>query len=183
MKLPVLEDLGDVRGKKVLVRTDFNVPMDGNTITDDFRIRAALPTINWLTERGAHVVCASHLGRPKGAPEPKYSMAPVRERLAERPGRRPYVCGSGLPHGHGQLEQVERHGNRVPTFERDRRGPARLASRHPSARSSTVSTKARRSREAARPASASSATFRTATPRKTPSWTASTPVRISATAI
>jgi phosphoglycerate kinase len=85
--IPVLEDLGDVRGKRVLVRTDFNVPMEGpddaRVITDDFRIRAALPTINWLTERGAQVVCASHLGRPKGAPTPKYSMAPVRARLAE----------------------------------------------------------------------------------------------------
>ncbi|HRE00802.1 MAG TPA: phosphoglycerate kinase, partial [Ilumatobacteraceae bacterium] len=69
--------------KRVLVRTDFNVPMDDGEITDDFRIRAALPTINWLTERGASVVTASHLGRPKGRPEPKYSMAPVRERLAE----------------------------------------------------------------------------------------------------
>ena len=81
------EDLGDVSGKRVLVRTDFNVPMEGpddaRTIVDDFRIRAALPTINWLTERGATVVCASHLGRPKGAPEAKYSMAPVRARLAE----------------------------------------------------------------------------------------------------
>ena len=86
-RIPVLEDLGDVSGKRVLVRTDFNVPMEGpddaRTIVDDFRIRAALPTINWLTERGATVVCASHLGRPKGAPEAKYSMAPVRARLAE----------------------------------------------------------------------------------------------------
>jgi phosphoglycerate kinase len=81
--IPVLDDLGDVRGKRVLVRTDFNVPMADGEITDDFRIRAALPTINWLTERGASVVCASHLGRPKGRPEPKYSMAPVRERLGE----------------------------------------------------------------------------------------------------
>ena len=81
--IPVLDDLGDVRGKRVLVRTDFNVPMSDGEISDDFRIRAALPTINWLTERGATVVCASHLGRPKGRPEPKYSMAPVRERLAE----------------------------------------------------------------------------------------------------
>jgi phosphoglycerate kinase len=80
--IPVLDDLGDVRGKRVLVRTDFNVPMSDGEISDDFRIRAALPTINWLTERGATVVCASHLGRPKGRPEPKYSMAPVRERLA-----------------------------------------------------------------------------------------------------
>ena len=81
--LPRLEDLGDVSGKRVLVRTDFNVPLDGATITDDFRIRAALPTINWLTEHGAQVVCASHLGRPKGAPEARYSMDPVRARLAE----------------------------------------------------------------------------------------------------
>lgn len=87
LEVPVLEDLGDVSGKRVLVRTDFNVPISGpdenRTITDDFRIRAALPTINWLTERGATVVCASHLGRPKGAPNLKYSMAPVAKRLAE----------------------------------------------------------------------------------------------------
>src|SRR6195952_3461894 len=82
-KLPRLADLGDVAGKRVLVRTDFNVPMDGGRITDDFRIRAALPTIAWLTERGATVVTASHLGRPKGAPDPKYSMDAVRARLAE----------------------------------------------------------------------------------------------------
>lgn len=86
-RLPTLEDLGNVAGKKVLVRTDFNVPMAGpdsaRVITDDFRIRAALPTINWLTERGASVVCASHLGRPKGAAVQKYSMNPVRQRLNE----------------------------------------------------------------------------------------------------
>ncbi|MEI7547525.1 MAG: phosphoglycerate kinase, partial [Actinomycetota bacterium] len=77
-RIPTLADLGDVRGKRVLVRTDFNVPMDGGAITDDFRIRAALPTINWLTERGAKVVAASHLGRPKGKPNPNYSMLAVR---------------------------------------------------------------------------------------------------------
>jgi phosphoglycerate kinase len=86
-RVPALEDLGDVSGKRVLVRTDFNVPMEGpdnaRTITDDFRIRAALPTIEWLTSRGATVVCASHLGRPKGAPDAKYSMEPVRARLAQ----------------------------------------------------------------------------------------------------
>jgi phosphoglycerate kinase len=82
-RIPVLEDLGDVSGKRVLLRTDFNVPLDGTTITDDFRIRAALPTIEWLLARGAEVVCASHLGRPKGKPTPEFSMAPVRERLAE----------------------------------------------------------------------------------------------------
>ncbi|TDT16661.1 phosphoglycerate kinase [Ilumatobacter fluminis] len=89
--IPTLEDLGEVSGKRVFVRTDFNVPLDGEAdddgddrrITDDFRIRAALPTIEWLTERGASVVCASHLGRPKGEPNPQYSMDPVRARLAE----------------------------------------------------------------------------------------------------
>ena len=83
--LPLLEDLGDVRGKRVLVRTDFNVPMSGaddaRVIVDDFRIISALPTIKYLTDRGATVVCASHLGRPKGLPSTKYSMAPVRTRL------------------------------------------------------------------------------------------------------
>ena len=86
-RLPLLEDLGDVSGKRVLVRTDFNVPMEGpdnaRVITDDFRIRAVLPTINWLTSRGATVVCASHLGRPKGQTVEKYSMAPIRARLQE----------------------------------------------------------------------------------------------------
>ncbi len=86
-RVPSLEDLGDVKGKRVLVRTDFNVPMQGpddaRVITDDFRIRAALPTIEWLTSRGATVVCASHLGRPKGVVVAKYSMEPIRQRLAE----------------------------------------------------------------------------------------------------
>jgi phosphoglycerate kinase len=87
-EIPRLEDLeaklGDLSGKRILVRTDFNVPLDENgAIVDDFRIRAALPTIEWLTERGAVVVSASHLGRPKGEPNPKYTMDAVRARLAE----------------------------------------------------------------------------------------------------
>ena len=61
-RIPTLADLGDVGGKRVLVRTDFNVPMENGVITDDFRIRAALPTIEWLTTRGADVVCASESG-------------------------------------------------------------------------------------------------------------------------
>jgi len=81
--LPVLEDLPPLAGHRVLVRTDFNVPMDGGRITDDFRIRAALPTIQWLQGQGASVVCASHLGRPKGKPDPRWSMDAVRARLAE----------------------------------------------------------------------------------------------------
>ncbi len=90
-EIPTLEDLegrlGGLSGKRILVRTDFNVPLDDSSgervITDDFRIKAALPTINWLTERGATVVTASHLGRPKGEPKPEFSMDPVRARLAE----------------------------------------------------------------------------------------------------
>ena len=81
--VPQLEDLGDVAGKRVLVRCDFNVPLSGTTITDDLRIRAALPTLGWLQERGATVTACTHLGRPKGTPDPKYSVEPVRARLAE----------------------------------------------------------------------------------------------------
>ena len=83
MQVPQLEDLGDVRGRRVLVRCDFNVPMHDGAINDDFRIRAALPTINWLTERGARVVTCSHLGRPQGKPDPRFSLDAVRVRLAE----------------------------------------------------------------------------------------------------
>jgi phosphoglycerate kinase len=83
MKLPVLEDLLPLDGRRVLLRADFNVPLEDGRITDDFRIRAALPTINWLLGHGAHVTACSHLGRPKGKPDPRYSMAPVRARLAE----------------------------------------------------------------------------------------------------
>lgn len=83
MRVPKLEDLPDPSGKKVLLRADFNVPMTDGKIDDDMRIRAALPTINWLTERGATVVACTHLGRPKGAPDERFSVAPVRARLAE----------------------------------------------------------------------------------------------------
>ncbi|HSH23508.1 MAG: phosphoglycerate kinase [Actinomycetota bacterium] len=83
MDLPQLEDLPDPSGKRVLLRADFNVPMSNGRIDDDLRIRAALPTIEWLTEHGATVTACTHLGRPKGAPDPKYSVEPVRQRLAE----------------------------------------------------------------------------------------------------
>ncbi len=74
---------GDLRGKRVLVRSDLNVPMDGTTITDDGRIRASVPTITALSDAGARVVVCAHLGRPKGAPEERYSLAPVAARLSE----------------------------------------------------------------------------------------------------
>ncbi|QVJ02612.1 phosphoglycerate kinase [Nocardiopsis eucommiae] len=77
-----IDDL-DVSGKRVFVRADLNVPLDGDRITDDGRIRAALPTIEKLRERGARVIVAAHLGRPKGAPDPQYSLRPVAARLGE----------------------------------------------------------------------------------------------------
>ena len=83
-----IESLGDLRGKRVLVRSDLNVPLDGSTITDDGRIRASVPTISRLAESGARVVVAAHLGRPKGKPDPAYSLAPVAERLGELLGRK-----------------------------------------------------------------------------------------------
>ncbi|WAZ20955.1 phosphoglycerate kinase [Streptomyces cinnabarinus] len=72
-----------VAGKRVFVRADLNVPLDGTTITDDGRIRAVLPTVKALAEAGARVVVASHLGRPKGAPDPAFTLAPAAARLGE----------------------------------------------------------------------------------------------------
>jgi phosphoglycerate kinase len=88
MRLPQLEDLPDPAGKRVLVRCDFNVPLsttgDGTrVIDDDLRIRAAVPTLRWLLDHGADVTTCSHLGRPKGGPDPRTDLAPVRARLAE----------------------------------------------------------------------------------------------------
>ncbi|MEU7042535.1 phosphoglycerate kinase [Streptomyces varsoviensis] len=76
-----------VEGKRVFVRADLNVPLDGTTITDDGRIRAVVPTVSALAEAGAKVIVASHLGRPKGAPDPKFSLAPAATRLGELLGK------------------------------------------------------------------------------------------------
>ncbi|MGB5168568.1 MAG: phosphoglycerate kinase [Acidimicrobiia bacterium] len=84
MILPTLDAL-DVEGKRVLVRSDLNVPLDEGAVADDFRIRASLPTIEALRDRGARVIVASHLGRPTGV-DPSFSMAPVSERLGELGG-------------------------------------------------------------------------------------------------
>ena len=81
--MQTVSDLGDLRGKRVLVRSDLNVPLDGSTITDDGRVRASVPTIKRLVDAGARVLVAAHLGRPDGVPNPVYSLAPVAERLAE----------------------------------------------------------------------------------------------------
>ncbi len=80
-------ELGPLAGRRVLVRSDLNVPLDGTTITDDGRLRASVPTIRTLSEAGARVVVCAHLGRPKGAPDPAYSLAPVAVRLGELLGR------------------------------------------------------------------------------------------------
>ena len=78
-----VNELSDLGGKRVLIRCDFNVPLDGTNITDDGRIKAALPTLKHLLDAGAKVVIMAHLGRPKGAPEAKFSLAPAAKRLQE----------------------------------------------------------------------------------------------------
>ncbi len=87
MTLKTIDSLGDLTGKKVLVRSDLNVPLDGTTITDDGRVRASVPTIEALLNAGASVIVTAHLGRPKGEPEPAYSLAPAAARLAELLGK------------------------------------------------------------------------------------------------
>ncbi|MFP5334678.1 MAG: phosphoglycerate kinase [Actinomycetes bacterium] len=92
--MKTIDDLGDLRGRRVLVRSDLNVPLDGTRITDDGRIRASLPTWQRLLDAGARVVVVAHLGRPKGEPEERYSLAPVHARVAELlPGTAVHFAG------------------------------------------------------------------------------------------
>ncbi|GAA1842809.1 phosphoglycerate kinase [Agromyces salentinus] len=83
MTLRTIESLGSLAGTRIVVRCDLNVPLKGGVITDDGRVRASLPTLTALTDQGAKVVVVSHLGRPDGAPDAKYSLAPVAARLGE----------------------------------------------------------------------------------------------------
>ncbi len=78
-----IDSLGELRGKRVLVRSDLNVPLEGSKITDEGRIRASVPTIQALADQGARVIVTAHLGRPDGSPDPKYSLRPVADRLGE----------------------------------------------------------------------------------------------------
>ena len=102
--MKTLKDLGDLKGKRVLVRADFNVPLDGTTITDDGRIKAALPTIEALRKEGAKVILMAHLGRPKGKVVPELSLAPVAARLSELLGV-PVVLASD-PYGEDAQAKV-----------------------------------------------------------------------------
>ena len=104
MSIRTLKSLGDLTGKTVLVRLDLNVPLKDGTITDDGRVRAALPTVNALLNAGAKVVAMSHLGRPEGAPDSKYSLAPVAQRLSELLGKP--VCFASDTVGPGATDAV-----------------------------------------------------------------------------
>jgi phosphoglycerate kinase len=86
MSIRFLDEM-DISGKRLLLRVDYNVPLDGDRITDDLRIRASLPTVQYALDKGASLVMCSHLGKAKGKPDPKYSLAPAAKRLSELIGR------------------------------------------------------------------------------------------------
>ena len=86
----------DVSGKRVLVRCDFNVPMQDGKITDDIRITSALPTVKYLIENNAKVILMSHMGRPKGEPKPEFSLKPVADRLSQLLGKEVIFAASDV---------------------------------------------------------------------------------------
>ncbi|BDR53065.1 phosphoglycerate kinase [Bombiscardovia nodaiensis] len=106
--MKTLQDLGNLKGKRVLVRADFNVPLKGTTITDDGRIKAALPTIENLRQQGAKVILMAHLGRPKGQVVPELSLAPVAQRLGELLGVKvPLAKDTYGPDAQAKVAQME----------------------------------------------------------------------------
>lgn len=105
--MKTIDDL-DVAGKRVLVRADLNVPLAGGEVEDDGRIRASVPTLNALADREARVIVCSHLGRPQGAPDPRYSLAPVAVRLARALGRPVQFAGDTVgPAAHSAVAALE----------------------------------------------------------------------------
>ena len=113
-----VEDI-DVSGKKVIVRCDFNVPQDENgSITDDKRIRASLETINYLLSHNAAVILCSHLGRPKGEVNMKYSLAPVAKRLSELLGQEVKLAKDVVGEDAKKLASEVQPGQRCPARER-----------------------------------------------------------------
>ncbi|WP_432836788.1 phosphoglycerate kinase [Dactylosporangium sp. CA-092794] len=124
--MKTLDDLlsEGVSGRRVLLRADLNVPLDGEKITDDGRIRAVLPTLNALREGGARVTVVSHLGRPKGAPDPKYSLAPVAARLSELLGA-PVAFGEGAEGDVTLLENLRFNAGETSKDEAERAAFAR----------------------------------------------------------
>jgi phosphoglycerate kinase len=106
-----LSEIQSLDGKRVIIRCDLNVPLDGSKITDDGRIVASVPTIKYLTDQGARVVVISHLGRPEGAPDAKYSLEPVANRLAELLGQ-PVLFATDTVNGeaHGAVKALDNGG-------------------------------------------------------------------------
>jgi phosphoglycerate kinase len=131
--LPGVDTLGDLTGRRVLLRCDLNVPLDGSTITDDGRIRASLPQIGRLRDAGAAVTICAHLGRPKGAPDPRWTLAPVAARLGELLDTEVAFVpeGGGASVGNqplALLENVRFHPGETSTDDRERAAfAARLA--------------------------------------------------------
>src|SRR5437667_1717914 len=112
-----IKDL-DLKGKRVFIRVDFNVPLKDGVIGDDTRIRSSLPTIAYAIDHGATVILASHLGRPKGRPNPQLSLRPVADRLAELLGRPVTFVGDSIgDEVRSSIAQVHAAGNGVILLE------------------------------------------------------------------